>query len=265
LAQSGSLRAFLHLTCGFVGAQRRLARWSGYGCPILDSRVRDAERRKCNQPRHEFDCAGLLVGFVFDRERRQKSRFQRATEKLSSVYEKVQANVEGMKRVERLSALGQLSAGLAHEIRNPLASISGAAGILQRNEHLDPKHAKCIDIITSEWRRLDGLLTNFLDFARPPAPRFQTINLEPVLDSVLALSNHGLRGKRVHCEKQMQPNLPRVEGDPEQLEQVLLNLMINAIEASPDGETVTLSAGAESGKIVLRVSDHGHGVPSGPC
>jgi len=206
-------------------------------------------------------CLSLLVGLVFDRERRQKDHFKNATQKLSSVYEKVQANFEGMKRVERLSALGQLSAGLAHEIRNPLASISGAAGILQRNENLDPKHTKCIDIITSECRRLDGLLTNFLDFARPPAPRFQTIHLEPVLDSVLALANHGLRGKRVHCEKQMQPNLPRVEGDPEQLEQVLLNLMINAIEASPDGETVTLSAGAENGKIVLRISDHGHGVP----
>jgi len=59
----------------------------------------------------------------------------------------------------------------------------------------------------------------------------------------------------------MQPNLPRVEGDPEQLEQVLLNLMINAIEASPNGETVMLSAGAEDGKIVLRVIDHGQGVP----
>jgi len=81
-----------------------------------------------------------------------------------------------------------------------------------------------------------------------------------VLDSVLGLANHGLRAKRVHCEKQMQPNLPRVEGDPEQLEQVLLNLMINAIEASPDGETVTLSAATDAGKVAVRVVDCGHGV-----
>ena len=65
------------------------------------------------------------------------------------MYEKVQANFEGMKRVERLSAIGQLSAGLAHEIRNPLASIAGAAAILQRNENMDPKHVKCIEIITT--------------------------------------------------------------------------------------------------------------------
>jgi two-component system, NtrC family, sensor histidine kinase HydH len=206
-------------------------------------------------------CLSLLVGFLFDRERRQKSHFQRAADKLSSVYEKVQANFDGMKRVERLSALGQLSAGLAHEIRNPLASISGAAAILQRTEGLDAKHIRCIDIIKSECSRLNGLLTNFLDFARPPAPRFQVINLDVVLDSVLALASHGLRGKVVHCEKQLQADLSPVEGDPEQLEQVLLNLMINAIEASPDGETVTLSANEENGNVVLRVTDHGHGVP----
>jgi two-component system, NtrC family, sensor histidine kinase HydH len=206
-------------------------------------------------------CLSVLVGFTFRHERRQRRHFEETAAKLSAVYEKVQANFEGMKRIEKLSALGQLSAGLAHEIRNPLASISGAAAILQRNENLDPKHKKCIEIITSECRRLNDLLTNFLDFARPPKPHFEKINLDAVLDDVLALANHGIRGKVVHCEKQMQPNLPRLEGDPDQLEQVLLNLMINAIEASPSGETVLLSANADDGKVVLRVIDQGHGVP----
>ena len=205
-------------------------------------------------------CLGLVVGFVFDRERRQKSILQATAEQLSSVYERVQANFEGMKRIERLSAIGQLSAGLAHEIRNPLASIAGAASILSRNKNLEPKHAKCIDIIASECDRLNGLLTNFLDFARPRPPHLQTIHVDAVLDNVLALASHGLRGKVVHCKKQTQADLPRVECDPEQLEQVLLNLMINAIEASPDEETVTLSAGTEEGSVAVRVIDQGHGV-----
>jgi signal transduction histidine kinase len=206
-------------------------------------------------------CLGLVAGILFERERRQKNHFQKTTEQLSSVYEKVQANFEGMKRIERLSAIGQLSAGLAHEIRNPLASIAGAAAILRRNENLEPKHAKCIDIITTECQRLDGLLTNFLNFARPRIPRFQTIQLDGVLDNVLALASHGLRDSTVHCEKQVQPGLPRVECDPEQLEQVLLNLLINAIEASPDGQTVTISAAADDGNVVLSVIDRGQGVP----
>lgn len=205
-------------------------------------------------------CLGLMAGLLFE-QRRQRDHFQKAAEQLSSVYERVQANFEGMKRIERLSAIGQLSAGLAHEIRNPLASIAGAAAILGRNEFLEPKHAKCIDIITAECQRLDGLLTNFLNFARPRPPRLQPTELDGVVDRVLALANHGLRGSTVHCEKQIQASLPRVECDPEQLEQVLLNLVINAIEASMDGETVTISSSAEEGNVVLRVIDCGEGVP----
>jgi two-component system, NtrC family, sensor histidine kinase HydH len=204
-------------------------------------------------------CLSLIIPFI-DRRRRQNN--PQATENPGFGCESVQTNFEGLKRVERLSALGQLSAGLAHEIRNPLASIAGAAAILQRNEDLTPKHAKCIDIITNESRRLNGLLTNFLDFARPPAPHFRAINLDSVLDNVVSLANHGIRDKTVHCEKQIPPNLPRLEGDPDQLEQVLLNLMINAIEASPNGETVNISAEAEHGSVVIKVIDQGHGVPA---
>jgi signal transduction histidine kinase len=203
---------------------------------------------------------GLIVGFVYDRERRQNTALQARTEQLSSVYERVQANFEGMKRVERLSAMGQLSAGLAHEIRNPLASIAGAASILKRSENLEPKHVKCVDIIANECARLDRILTNFLDFARPRVPQLRTIYVDAVLDNVMALASHGLRGKVVHCEKRTQPHLPPVECDPEQLEQVLLNLMINAIEASPDQRTVTLTAGTEAGRVAIRVIDQGSGV-----
>ena len=203
---------------------------------------------------------GILIGVGCDTERRQSNHFRKTAEQLSSVYQRVQANFEGMKRIERLSAVGQLSAGLAHEIRNPLASIAGAAGILKRNDSLDPKHLKCIEIITHECQRLDDLLTNFLNFARPRAPRLRKIQLDQALDNVLALANHGIRGRTVHCEKKVPPGLPLVECDPEQLEQVLLNLMINAIDASPDGGTVTLSAEEEDGRVAVRVIDRGHGV-----
>jgi signal transduction histidine kinase len=201
-------------------------------------------------------CAAVVAG----RERRLRRHYQEVAGRLSSVYERVQANFEGMKRAERLSAIGQLSAGLAHEIRNPLASISGAAAILARSQDLDPKNAKCLEIITSECERLNDLLTDFLNFARPRPPRLQTIQLEPVLENVLDLAGHGVRGKTVRFENTIEAGLPPVECDPEQLEQVLLNLMINAIEASPEGGTVTLSAAAEDSRIAIDVVDRGHGV-----
>ena len=202
-------------------------------------------------------CVGVLTA---NRERRMRLHYQQIAEQLSNVYEKVQANFEGMKRVERLSAIGQLSAGLAHEIRNPLASISGAAAILARSQALDPKNAQCLEIITKESERLNGLLTNFLNFARPRAPHLQTVQVAPVLENVIELASHGVRGKTVHFEKCIEAGLQPVECDPEQLEQVLLNLMINAIEASPDGETVTLSAAAKESRIAIGVVDRGDGV-----
>jgi signal transduction histidine kinase len=166
--------------------------------------------------------AGAAAGAAA-RERRLRLHYERVAGQLSSVYEKVQANFEGMKRAERLSAIGQLSAGLAHEIRNPLASISGAAAILARGGGLDAKNARCLEIITSECERLNGLLTNFLNFARPRPPRLESVPLEPVLENVLALASHGVRGKTVRFEKTVEAGLRPVECDPEQLEQVLLN------------------------------------------
>jgi signal transduction histidine kinase len=201
-----------------------------------------------------------MTALTTGRERRLRQHYQQVAEQLSNVYEKVQANFEGMKRVERLSAIGQLSAGLAHEIRNPLASISGAAAILARGQALDPKNAKCLDIILGESERLNGLLTDFLNFARPRPPRLQTVQLGPVLDNVLELASHGVRGKHVRFEKIIEGRLLPVECDPEHLEQVLLNLMINAIEASPDKGTVILSAASQDGRIAIGVVDQGHGV-----
>jgi signal transduction histidine kinase len=205
-------------------------------------------------------CVAVVTGVIADRERRQKQQFQKVAEQLSAVYAKLQENFEGMKRAERLSAIGQLSAGLAHEIRNPLASISGAASILQRSENLDAKGARCLDIITKEAERLNGLLTSFLNFARPRAPRLQLIELYPVLENVAALAAHASRARTNQIATRISDRLPRVECDPEQLEQVLLNLVINAIEASPDGEPVTIAAEPAVKKVWIRIIDQGCGV-----
>jgi signal transduction histidine kinase len=207
-----------------------------------------------------FCTLAVLTGVYTDRERRQKRKYQEVASKLTQVYETLQANFEGMKRAERLSAIGHLSAGLAHEVRNPLASISGAASILRRHLPGDEKLERCVQIIESECQRLNSLLTNFLNFARPRSPSFQQTDVRALLGDVIQLAEHALAKKRITFRKTVATALSDVECDPDQLRQVLLNLLINAIEASPDGATVSLAADVDSGRMTIRVVDEGSGV-----
>lgn len=207
-----------------------------------------------------FCAAGVLTGVLAERGRKQRTDLERTTNQLTEVYQELQRNFEQMKRSERLFALGQLSAGLAHEIRNPLASIAGAAGILQRNSNLERKNLECLEIITKECQRLNRLLSNFLEFARPRTPHFQQIDIIPVLDSVLELARHAPGKQQIDLRTNLAPQLPRVESDPELLKQVLLNLVMNAIQAMPDGGDVVVSAAPQHGRMLIQVKDGGIGI-----
>jgi signal transduction histidine kinase len=104
------------------------------------------------------------------------------------------------------------------------------------------------------------LLTNFLNFARPRLPSFQQTNLRALLRDVIQVAEHALSKRQIVFREQVDDDVRDVECDPDQLRQVLLNLLINAIEASPDGATVSLAMAAEKDKVVIRVVDEGCGV-----
>lgn len=207
-----------------------------------------------------FCAAGTLTGILVERERKQRAELARTTRHLSDVYEQLQHNFDQMKRAERLYAVGQLAAGLAHEIRNPLASIAGASGILQRNAHLEDTHRKVLGVIDKECQRLTRLLSNFLEFARPRPPRLQTVEVDAVLQSVVDLTAHTAGTTRVVLRKEVAPDLPLIECDPEMLKQLLLNLVLNAVQATADGGSVTLDAAVLNGKMRIRVADQGCGI-----
>ena len=207
-----------------------------------------------------FCAAGVLTGVLAERGRRQRMELERTTRRLTEVYQKLQDNFESMKRAERLFALGQLSAGLAHEIRNPLASIAGAAGILQRNLHLEKREGEGLDIIAKESQRLNNLLTHFLDFARPRAPKYQAIDAATLFDSVIELAAHAAGPRPITLRKEVDATLNPFEGDPELLTQVLLNLLINAIQAMPEGGSVLLSGKPRNGRLLIQVRDEGCGI-----
>ncbi len=207
-----------------------------------------------------FAAVALLTGTLADRQRRQKESLGRAARQVRQMYAELQENFERMKRTERLYALGQLSAGLAHEIRNPLASIEGAAAVLLREPPSEERRVEFLEIIQKESRRLNRLLSNFLDFARPRPPEFQLAKLAPVIDSVVALTEHSFRRAGITLRREISPDLPPFEYDPEQITQVLLNLIINAIQAMPNGGEILLSAFRLEGYAVIEVSDQGCGI-----
>ena len=207
----------------------------------------------------QFCAAGLFTGALSERDRRHRAALEESTRRLTAVYQELQDNFEQMKRAERLFALGQLSAGLAHEVRNPLASISGAAGILERNLRLAPREAECLAIIVQECRRLNALVAHFLEFARPREPRFQNADISVLLDSVMELAQHGLGNKSVLLRRDGN-NAGTIECDPELLKQVLLNLVINGIQAIPARGEVLVSSKRSEEHLLIQVRDDGKGV-----
>lgn len=207
-----------------------------------------------------FTVAGLVAGLLANKERRQRANLEATKEQLERVYQELQQNVEELRKAEILSAVGQLSAGLAHEIRNPLASIRGAAGILKRGNASGEGMRDCLEIIEIESQRLNRLLTSFLEFARPKPPRLQPTDFSALIDSVLALSEHANGNHGIAVHKRIDGTLPEIPGDSEQLKQVLLNLVINAIQASPNDGIVEVSAGAQDHRVVVEVRDEGAGI-----
>lgn len=208
-----------------------------------------------------FGLAGVITGHLAERERRQKTNLETTKRELEQVYHELQQNFERLKRAERLYAAGQLSAGMAHEIRNPLASITGAVGILKRGHGSIENCRECLDIIEKETQRLNRLLTSFLDFARPRAPKFQLVRLEDVFESVIALAHHAAGATTVELRKAIGEPLPEVRCDAEQIKQVLLNLIINSIQAAGGPGVVELRARQVDEFIRISVHDDGCGIP----
>ncbi len=166
---------------------------------------------------------------------------------LAQAVERVAAGIdasrqfERMKDRDRLAALGEMSAGLAHEIRNPLGAIKGAAQVIQETG-VEVEQREFLDIIVEEVDRLNAVVSQFLDYARPMTLDRQPTSLGPMLRSVSqAVGAEGLP-EGIRLELDLARDMPPLPVDVEKIRQVLLNLVRNAVEAMPDGGTLTLSS-----------------------
>jgi signal transduction histidine kinase len=166
-------------------------------------------------------------------------------------------------RLDRLAALGELAAEIVHEIRNPLVSIKTLVELLP--ERLDDPEfrAHFVSIVREEVRRIERLLDRVLEYGRPapPTPTPTTAAIESVVTWATHLLAHRMRERGVRLESSIASSLPQAEIEEDSLRQVLLNLMMNAIEASPPGSRVRLVAEAQGKEVIVHVEDEGPGIP----
>jgi signal transduction histidine kinase len=170
---------------------------------------------------------------------------------------------ERLQRAERLAATGELAAGVAHEIRNPLAAIVNATTLLASRDGLsDEDHASTLDAVRTEARRLNRILSEFLLFARPPAPERRAADLATVVDRVASLiAEDSARAVAVQLEVRMDRSLPPFPFDPDQLTQVLWNVALNGVEAMEGRGQLRFDVGRVDSDVVISVADTGRGIP----
>jgi PAS domain S-box-containing protein len=162
---------------------------------------------------------------------------------------------------EKMSGIGQLAAGVAHELNNPLGVILGFAQALTRRISASDPNADPLRSIEREAIRCRNLVQNLLLFSREHKPGFSLENPVTMLQSALSLVEAQAKVKRVEVRKEIAPDVPVVEMDGNQIQQVIINLCSNAMDAMPDGGVLTVGLGREEDRIVLRIADNGSGIP----
>ena len=163
---------------------------------------------------------------------------------------------------QRLAVLGKMIASVSHEIKNPLGIVRSTAEILgKRLAKLAPGNEHLSQIIVDETTRLDGIVREFLDFARPKAPTKASGSLNRLVQRLVLFMNVEFSDKNIELIEELDPELPECPLDGDQIYQVLLNITFNAIHAMPEGGQLTVHTSAGKGNVSLKISDTGTGMP----
>ncbi len=173
---------------------------------------------------------------------------------------------EYLVQTEKLALVGKLAAGVAHSIRNPLTSVKMRLYSMRRTLTLTPTQQEDLEVISEEIRHIDTIVRNFLEFSRPPKLKIQPVNPSEVVDQAVQLLSPRLESYNVSVELQRPAPLPEILADPDQLKEVLVNLLVNACEAMVGGGAIIVreeETFVESlGRVVLlKISDTGPGIP----
>ena len=211
---------------------------------------------------------GFLIAILANRvEKEEKARAELsiAHQELTTYVQRLKENEEQLIQTEKLTSLGQMAASIAHEVNNPLAGVLVYTQLLTKKiagDNISKEIAlDYLSKMDSEITRSTKLIRNLLDFARQSPPTLREIELNDVVNQALDITAHSAELQRVEVIRELAPSLPKLMADFDQLQQVCTNLILNAIQAMPDGGKLTIHTSADSdGQLRIAVQDTGCGI-----
>jgi len=193
-----------------------------------------------------YNIVAWVSGTLVQAERKRREELKKAQEEL------IQAN--------KYKVIGELAAGIAHEIRNPLGSIQGSLEILRKDYKVEDSKYEFLNILLKEVARLNKVITDFLNYARPALPNLIETDINQLIsETVLILSPQAAK-KGVGLKTELDKNLPRIKADPSQLKQAFINLILNSLEAIESTGQILISTLQDKNKVTVKFQDTGKGM-----
>jgi len=171
-----------------------------------------------------------------------------------------------IQQAEKMASIGELASSIAHEIKNPLAGISAAIQVLSKELTLDATHSEVVTEITAQLERMNKNIKDLLSFARPVEPKFVKGDLNDVINRAKFFVKQQAEKQNICIEERLETNIPKVLIDPEQMQQVFLNVMLNAVQAMPEGGSLSIASivsdntGNNHQKVEVHFTDTGTGI-----
>lgn len=188
--------------------------------------------------------------------------FNEMSRKMVNDIEQLQNLNEQLIRTEKLAAMGTLAAGVAHEVNNPLASISSLIQMIQSKNNLDEKTFENLKLIQTQIQRITQVTKDMMDFARVRPAAKSLVDVNDLIEKSLRLASFDKSFQKLKIEKYLAENLPEVFADGDQLQQVFLNLFLNARDALPEGGELTIITDSEYAELRIEITDNGIGIKS---
>lgn len=167
---------------------------------------------------------------------------------------------EELSRAEHLSSLGEMIAGVSHEIRNPLGIIKSSAELLRKKQSEKNSSTTIPEVIVEEAGRLNNIITDFLNFAKPRSPNFTLCQVEEVLEKNISFYSSQIDDQNCRITKRFEQNLPKIMADADMLYQAFLNILINAMQAMPEGGEISIKTKSNAHGVTIFFEDDGEGI-----